>query len=192
MRSRCDWLFVPSPQIPSPKSLMIAVLLIVISLPSPGYCVEQETPGLKSLFHLVGVPGLRRDQRVDLIPSADGLLFKTKKVEYGVPFVRTTQIVIFRSDRRYEGRTYAATLATPFGLGSLLILKKHPVDTVVLDYVNERGGKMGIVVQMERAQGEELKTVLKGYGVSVVEPEGTPILSSQQESGTEVKERGKE
>lgn len=181
MRIRCDWHFVLSPQIPPPKSLMITVLLLVTSLPCPGYCVEQETPGFKSLFHLVGVPGLRRDQRVDLIPGTDGLLFKTKRVEYSVPYARTTQIVLFRSDRRYEGRTYAAALATPFGLGSLLILKKHPVDTVVLDYVNERGGKMGIVVQMERAQGEELKTLLKGYGISVVEPEGTPILSSQQE-----------
>lgn len=173
------------------KSLTIATLLVALSLPFCGHCVEKENTGYQKIFHLVGVPGLRRDQRVDLIPSKDGLLFKTKKVEYEVPFARTKQVVLFRADRRYEGRTYAAAVATPFGIGSLLILKKHPVDTVVLDYVNERGGKMGIVVQMERDQGAAFKNTLQGYGVTVVEPEGTPVLSSQQ-SGTDANERSKE
>ncbi len=171
---------------------MIAALLTVLSLPYPGFCAEKEQIGYRNIFHLVGVPGLRRDQRVNLIPSKDGLLFKTKNVEYRVPFARTKQIILFRADRRYEGRTYAAAVATPFAIGSLLILKKHPVDTVVLDYVNERGGMMGIVVQMERDQGAALKHELQGYGVTVMEPEGTPVLSSQQESGSEVKERSKE
>lgn len=166
-------------RLPSSKSLVIAVLLVVVSLPTSGFCVEKENSGYQKIFHLVGVPGLRRDQRVDLIPSKDGLLFRTKKVEYEVPFARTKQVVLFRADRRYEGRTYAAAVATPFAIGSQLILKKHPVDTVVLDYVNERGGKMGIVVQMERDQGAAFKNALEGYGVVVVEPEGTPILSSQ-------------
>ncbi len=168
---------------------IISALVASFAFPNLGYCVEKEHIGYENLFHLVGVPGLRRDQRVDLIPTTDGLLFKTKKVEYHVPFERTRQIFLFRADRRYEGMTYAAAIVTPFAIGSLLILKKHPVDTVVLDYVNERGGLMGIVIQMERVQGEALKTLLKGYGVSVVEPEGVLEMNPKEVIKTEEKER---
>jgi hypothetical protein len=80
---------------------------------------------------------------------------------------------MLHADRRYEGRTYLAALAT-YGVGALFILKQHHVDTVVLDYVNEHGGQMGIVVQMEPDQGDQLKDLMKGRGVSIAEPEELP------------------
>jgi len=128
----------------------------------------------------VGIPGLQRDERVNLNPDADGLSFQTRKVQYAVPYERIHQVLLLKADRRYEGRTYAAAVAT-YGLGALLILKKHHVDTVVLDYVNERGGKMGIVLQMEPSQGDYLRTVLNSRGVPVVEPgEASDSLSTQE------------
>jgi len=153
------------------KCLFIAALLVFCSFPSPGHCIADGQPGFQKLFHLVGIPGLRRDERVDLATNSDGLSFQTKKVKYQVPYARIHQVLLLRADRRYEGRTYAATLAT-YGIGSLFILKKHHVDTVVLDYVNERGGKMGIVIQMETSQGDQFKNLLNGRGVPIVEPEG--------------------
>jgi len=160
------------------KSLAIATLLVISSFSNPGYCVEPAQPGLQKLFHLVGVPGLRRDQRVNLAFDADGLSFQTSKVQYQVPYARIRQVLLLNSDRRYEGRTYAAALAT-YGVGALLILKKHHVDTVVLDYVNERGGKMGIVLQMETSQGEVFKNLMESRNVSVEEPEAASDISKQ-------------
>lgn len=151
-------------------AVVAAALLLFSCVPDSGYCVENAKPEFQKLFHLVGIPGLRRDQRVDLTPDADGLSFHTSKVQYHVPYARIRQVLLLPSDRRYEGRTYAAALAT-YGVGSLLILKKHHVDTVVLDYVNERGGKMGIVVQLETSSGTQLGDLLKARGISVLGPE---------------------
>jgi hypothetical protein len=171
-----------------PSALMLAAFLAVSCFGNPGYCSENGKPAFQKLFHLVGIPGLRRDQRVNLVPDTDGLLFQTSKVQYRVPYARIHQVLVFPADRRYEGRTYAAALAT-YGVGSLLILKKHHVDTVVVDYVNERGGKMGIVLQMETSQGEQLSSLLKNHGVSVVEPEDLPQSPLKDETGTNIQGR---
>jgi hypothetical protein len=180
----CDFLTISNA-----KFLTAAVLLALVLLADPAYCVTAESPEFPRLFHLVGIPGLRRDERVNLATNLDGLLFETKKVHYQVPYGRIRQVLLLRADRRYEGRTYAAALAT-YGVGALFILKKHHVDTVILDYVNERGGKMGIVVQMETSQGEHLQDFLQQRGVSVTEPEPPSNRHVGSDSNTE--ERSKQ
>lgn len=152
------------------RGMIAAVLLTVPSFELSGHCVETKQPEFKKLFHLVGIPGLRRNQRVDLTTNSEGLVFETNQTHYEVPYARLRQVLLLRADRRYEGRTYAAALAT-YGVGALLILKKHHVDTVILDYVNEREGKMGIVVQMETSQGERFREVLKQRDVAITEPD---------------------
>jgi hypothetical protein len=178
-------------RVPAAKFLVIAALLAFHPSFHLGYCAEIAQPGLQKLFHLVGIPGLRRDERVNLTSNAEGLLFETKKVQYQVSYTRIHQVLMLRADRRYEGRTYAAALATE-GIGALLILKKHHVDTAVVDYVNERGGKMGIVVQMEISQGDQFRNLLKSRGVSVVEPEGLSESLPKEGTGTDVTERSKQ
>lgn len=188
MRFRFDRLSNSSLRVPAARFLMIAAFLVLNSFPNPGHCTEGEQPGLQKLFHLVGIPGLRRDERVNLTLTSDGLLFQTRKVRYQVPYTRIHQVLLLAADRRYEGRTYAAAVAT-YGIGALLILKKHHVDTVVLDYVNERGGKMGIVLQMETSQGEQFRNLLQSRGVPVVEPEGPSEPLPKEETGTDVTKR---
>jgi hypothetical protein len=170
---------------------MLAALLVLSLSSAPVYGVKPAQLGLEKLFHLVGIPGLRRDERVDLTLDSEGLSFQTKKVKYQVPYARVRQVLMLSSDRRYEGRTYAAALAT-YGVGALLILKKHHMDTVVLDYVNERGGKMGIVLQMETSQGEVFRTLLKSRGVSIDEPEGVSESLPKPQTGTDNTERSKQ
>lgn len=169
-------------------ALIIAALLVASSFSDTGNCAASSQPVFQNLFHLVGIPGLRRDARVNLTGNSDGILFQSKKIEYEVPYAHIHQVLLLSADRRYEGRTYAAALAT-YGIGSLLILKKHHVDTVVLDYVNERGGKMGIVVQMETSQGEQLSSLLKSRGVSVVESEVLSQSSLKNETGNDMTKR---
>lgn len=152
---------------------MIATILIFASACNPAFCAPAEQPGFQKLFHLAGVPGLRRDDRVNLVLNPDGLVFQTKKVRYQVPYARIHQILLLHADRRYEGGTYLAALAT-YGVGSLFILKKHHVDTVVLDYSNEHGGKMGIVVQMDPDQADIFKELMKTHGTPIEEPQGLP------------------
>lgn len=166
-------------------ALIIAGALVFCSFFSTGYCADNRPSNFQNVFHLVGIPGLRRNERVNLTANSDGVLFQKKNTDYEVPYARIHQVLLLRADRRYEGRTYAAALAT-YGIGSFLILKKHHVDTVVLDYVNERGGKMGIVIQMEVSQGEQLSSLLKSQSVSVVEPEGISESSLQDQAGKDI------
>jgi hypothetical protein len=163
---------------------IIVTILVFAFACNPAFCAGDEQPDFQKLFHLVGVPGLRRDERVNLVTNVDGLMFQTKKVQYQVPYARIHRVLIIDADRRYEGRTYLAALAT-YGVGSLFILKKHHVDTVVLDYSNEHGGKMGIVVQMEPAQAEQFKNLMKSRGVPLEEPPDLPKPPVTEPQGTE-------
>jgi hypothetical protein len=171
--------------------LLAAILPYVFFVATPVHCVESRQPEFQKLFHLVGIPGLRRDQRVDLTTNAEGLLFETKQTQYLVPYARLRQVLLLSADRRYEGRTYAAALAT-YGVGALLILKKHHVDTVILDYVNERGGKMGIVIQMETSQGQLFEESLKQRGISITNPERASVPAEKDGSDGNGGERDKQ
>jgi len=156
-----------------------------------GYGADKEEPGFQRLFHLAGIPGVEREARVDLVPGSDALVFQTRKVRYEVPYARIRDVLLLSADRRYEGATYAAAVATP-GAGAFLILKKHHVDTAVLNYSNDRGGQMGIVVQMERSQGEHLKKLLTGKGVRIGEPGDPAGPGSKESPGIDATERSKQ
>ena len=114
----------------------------------------------------------------------------TGKVRYEVPYARIHQVLLLRADRRYEATTYATAVAT-FGAGALLILKKHHVETVVLDYVNDRGGKMGIVIEMEPSQDKQFRDLLTRKSIPVVEPEGVPETGLNESPGTRTRETSK-
>ena len=156
-----------------------------------GCAVAEEEVGFHRLFHLVGIPGVARDARVNLVLGADALVFHNKKVRYEVPYARIRRVLLLSGNRVYERTTYLAAVAT-YGVGGLLILKKHRVDTVVLDYGNERGGKMGIVVQMETGQGELLKDLLTGKGISIDAPEASPKATTMPKPETNTTERSKQ
>ena len=124
-------------------------------------------------FHVAGIPGAKRGQRVNLTLGADELLFERRNLTYRVPYARIRQVLLLRAERNYEKSTAAAgavtgALGVPFGM--MMILNKHKVDALVVDYENERHGDMGLVVQVERGQGEEFGRVLKQHAVKVVEP----------------------
>ncbi len=162
---------------------------MVVLLTAVGFCGTScssagQAPAFQNLFHLAGIPGVHDEARVNMIPGTDALIFQAHKVHYAVPYARIHQVILLRSDRRYEGRTFLAAIATPYGAGGLLILKKHHMDTAIFDYVNERGGKMGIVVQVETAQGDQLKALLTAKGIAVSEPGGSPAQGSSEKQAS--------
>ena len=56
--------------------------------------------------------------------------------------------------------------AVPFGGGRVVSLFSHKkYDTVTLDYVDADGGAHGAIFQLEKGQGEILKTQLAGAGI---------------------------
>ena len=124
-------------------------------------------------FHVAGLPDVKRGARVDIRFADDEVAFESKAVVYRVPFARVRQVLLLHAARNYEKSTMAASAVTgalgvPFG--GLLILQKHKVDSVVIEYESERGGRMGLVVQVESGKGQEIGGMFIKHGVRVVDP----------------------
>jgi hypothetical protein len=155
------------------RNSYVGLLLLgaCLGLASVRVTADDNFPGV---FHIAGVPELKSDQRVGLHLALDSLTVERAKVTYSVPYARIKQVLLFHAARNYEKSAgtaaSASTLAIGIPVGALLMLKKHKVDTVIIDYENERHGRMGIVLQVERGQGEEVGAILKKHGVTVVDP----------------------
>ena len=122
--------------------------------PEPA-AAEPKTLTVQDVFHIVGIPGLKRNARGDLTLTATELSFqKGNKRLLVLPFERIRRVEVVSGERHYGKSTAGAAMVTPFGLGALLILHKRKVDTLVIDYVNERGGLIGAVLQLPEHQGE--------------------------------------
>jgi hypothetical protein len=143
----------------------------------------------RRVFHVAGVPGVKRDQRLDVSVATDDLIFERAGTSFHVPYARMKQVLLLDATRNYEKTTAAFAAATAaFGIpvGSLLILKKHKVDTVVVDYENERRGRMGLVIQVEQGKGQEMGEMLRKHGVSVLDPPaGNPRNTNTKVQGSE-------
>jgi hypothetical protein len=131
------------------------------------------TADFPRVFHITGIPALKRDQRVDISVMTEGLVFTHVKLSHRVPYLSIKQVLLLNAARNYEKTTELATIAgSALGVrvGALLILVKHKVDTAVIDYQNERGGRMGIVIQLTQGEGERFMNTLRDHGVVVVNP----------------------
>ncbi len=129
---------------------------------------------LHNVFHIIGVPGVRRNRRVDVIFNSQSLgIQQGKKQRLSVPFARIRRLEVLDGTRNYAKATYATILAGGVA-GALLLLKKEHVDTLVFDYVNDRGGQMGLILQVPGGKGAACRDWLRRFGVAVEEPEPLP------------------
>ncbi len=129
---------------------------------------------LQNVFHIVGVPGVRRNRRVDVSFNSQSLgIQQGKKQRLSVPYGRIRHAEMLEGTRTYAKATYAAVLSGGVA-GALLLLKKQHVDTFVFDYVNDRGGQMGLILQVPGGKGAACRDWLRRFGVAVEEPEPLP------------------
>lgn len=170
------------------RLFVVAVSILIVSnqallpemrLAAPAQAAPQ-SPAAESaklvvpkVFHIAGIREVPRNTRGDLMLTAGELTFQQgKKERLLLPFARIQHVQFFAGERNYEKAAYGAAVATlPIGgIGALLILKKHKVATFVFDYVNERGGRMGLVIQMEVKDGSACKEWMARFGVAIEEP----------------------
>ena len=160
------------------RKLAILLTGIFLFCPEAGRSapVERANPpiAIQRAFHLVGIPGVKRNGRVDVKLTTEALVFlKDQKEVLSLPYARVRRMQVLDGTRTYGKATYASVLA--FGLPGLIVLtKKSHVDTLVLDYVNERGGQMGLVIQVPAGTGGPCRDWLLKHGVQVEEPEPLP------------------
>lgn len=125
---------------------------------------------LQNIFHIVGVPGVKRNARVDLYLGPQSLQVRRRdKQRLILPYARVRRVEMLDGTRTYAKAAYAAVLG--FGVaGALLLRKKRHVDTLVIDFLNERGGEMGLILQVPLGQGAPCLDWFKRRGIVVAEP----------------------
>jgi len=148
-----------------------------ILTPTPQQQKEADSLILPKTFHIAGIPGLKRNARGDLILNSRELIFKQdKKQSLIVPFERIRRLQVLSGERHY-GKTTAVAYIAGGAPGTLLLLKKRKVDTVVFDYVNERGGLMGMVIQVPENRGIECKNWMARYGAVTEKPQPSSTIT---------------
>ncbi len=136
--------------------------------PVAGFEDAPASAQIHKAFHLAGIPSLKRDARVDLrFDETRVVVLRKSKAVLDLPFSRIRLVRSLDGSREYPGRTYLAAAATLGMGGQLLMLKKRKVDTFVVDFVNERGGQMGLVLQMPSEDGMRCRQWLKQAGVAM-------------------------
>lgn len=139
--------------------------------------VEAGIITVPKVFHIAGIPGLKCNKRGDLTLNDRELIFRQKnKQQFAIPYERIRRVQLLSGKRDY-GKTAAAAsvasiAATGFAFpGALLLLKKRKVDTLVIDYTNERGGLAGIALQLPEGQGAPCKEKILRSGTAMEEPQ---------------------
>ena len=152
--------------------------------PTPSQAPGPETVTVEKVFHIAGIPGVSRNTRLTLVLTDREFIFrKGKKETFRLPYERVQRGQLMSGERHYPEATYAAAVATPFGVGALLILKKRQMDTLVLDFLSERGGKMGMVIQLPKGQGAVCKEGLGRHGLNLEEPAPAPAKTEEKKPG---------
>jgi len=125
----------------------------------------------QKVFHMAGLSGVSRNAHVDAaFMEGDLVITHRKKPALTLPYPRMRKVQLFPGGRVNPGAMYAGALAAGV-LGVLLTKKAKPVDVLVLEFANERGGLMGVVLQFPEKSGPQIKAWLEKRGVEVQVPE---------------------
>ena len=132
---------------------------------------------LPKVVHLAGISGVARNVSGELRLNDGELVFQRRKTsEALVPYARVDHVELLSSRReRYGDAAVGAAVATPFGLGGLLMTAGKDVELVIVHYRNDGGGLRGLVMQLPNGGGARLRERLTACGVRVDEPAPPPV-----------------
>jgi hypothetical protein len=143
-----------------------------------------ETLDLRKIFHIAGLPEVKRNGRVNLRLSSRNLIIdKGDREILNVPFRRISSVTVGPAERVYGKTTYAAVLAAG-APGALLLLKKRKVDAVSIDFENDQGGQMTVLVQVSKGDGARCSQWLRRHGVKIEAPPTSIWLQEPKSSET--------
>jgi hypothetical protein len=125
---------------------------------------------VKDAFHIVGIPAIRRNKKIDLSITTHEIDFlEGGKRVYQIPFERVVRVQMNLEKRDYAKTTYAAVLALG-APGALMLAYKRTVDALVINYKNERNGTMEMVIQVSKGMGTPCLERLAAGGIAVGPP----------------------
>jgi hypothetical protein len=157
---------------PSPQTL-VASAVVPSSPPTVRAAIKPlagEPVFVKDAFHIVGIPAIRRNKKIDLsITTKDMEFLEGGRRVYQIPFERIERVQMNLEKRDYAKTTYAAVVALG-APGAVVLAYKRSVDALVINYRNERNGTMEMVIQVSKGMGTPCLERLAAGGVPVGPP----------------------
>jgi hypothetical protein len=169
-----------------PPGAPVAMSEPVSANPAPGMAFTKGKPAtlppltgepvfVKDAFHIVGIPALRRNKKFDLsITTKEMVFMEDGRRVYEIPFEHIQRVQMNLEKRDYAKTTYVAVLALG-APGALVLAYKRTVDALVINYKNERGGIMEMVIQVSKGMGTPCLARLALGGIAVGPPEQAEV-----------------
>jgi hypothetical protein len=175
-------------------ALWLSILLICCSLAAPAQQITQRgdtsAPFSTRATHLLGFANSRDNSTGTLSVQDDSLQFQQNGKPGAKVKIALVRDVFLGAESKQVGglpMTLGKT-ATPFGAGRVVSLFAHKkYDTLTLEYVDADQGIHGAIFQLEKGQGELVKSELIAQGVTVSSHQD----QSTKESATEARHENK-
>ena len=140
------------------------------------------------LTHILGFEGISKNANGDLSIQDGYLRFqKSGNSSAQIPVGSIQNLTLGEQDKQVGGLSMrAAKSAVPYGGGRVISLFSHKkYDTATLQYVDINGGFHGAIFQLNKGQGQVLRSELEAAGAHITHVE--TAKGSTQETKNEVK-----
>jgi hypothetical protein len=175
----------------------ILTCLIVLVWYRTGLMAEDHsaagTPTSRSTLHvthILGFEGISNNANGDLSIQGDALRFQKSNRSSAQIAISSIQDLSLGEQEKQVGGTpmTLAKAAAPYGGGRVISLFSHKkYDTVTLEYLDPNGGFHGAIFQLNKGQGEVLKSELEAAGAHINRLEDETTKRNTQETKNEVK-----
>ena len=140
--------------------------------------------------HILGFEGISNNANGELSILGDALQFQKSNGSSAQITIGSIQdLTLGEQDKQVGGKPMTlAKAAAPYGGGRVVSLFSHKkYDTVTLEYLDPSGGFHGAIFQLNKGQGEVLKSELEAAGAHITRPEDETTKGKTQETNNEVK-----
>jgi hypothetical protein len=140
--------------------------------------------------HILGFEGISNNATGNLSVQGDALQFQRHEGSPAqIPIGSIQNLSLGEQDKQVGGTSLAlARAATPYGGGRMIGLFSHKkYDTITLEYLDSNGGFHGAIFQLNKGQGQVLRSQLEAKGAHLMRPEDENTKRSTQENKNEVK-----
>ena len=144
----------------------------------------QAEPFKLHLAHILGFEDISNNANGDLLIQDGYLRFQENETSSAqIPIGCIQDLTIGEQDKQVGGRSMTmAKMAAPYGGGRVISLFSHKkYDTVTLEYVDPNGGLHGAIFQLNKGEGQVLKSELEASGQISAWKNKTPKGSTQED-----------
>jgi hypothetical protein len=140
--------------------------------------------------HILGLEGISKNANGDLSIQDGYLRFqKSENSAAQIPVGSIQELTLGEQDKQVGGVPMTLTkTAAPYGGGRVMSLFSHKkYDTVTLEYVDRNGALHGAIFQLNKGEGEVLRSELEAEGAHITHVEDGTSKGRIQETRNELK-----